>query len=135
MPSSLRGSQGPLAWNVLFNFVNTIDLMDKLSALPRKTLFAIRHVQTGGKPVMITTPDAEHATYYRVPFVLNLLLGLRLDSLTVLGRTIPEVAYQTIEFFIKYGHGWKELRFITHSSAVLAFENHGRFHRTTFISV
>ena len=45
--------------NVLFNFVNTEDLMDELSALPRKTLSAIRHVRTGGTAVMITPLDAK----------------------------------------------------------------------------
>lgn len=63
--------------------------MDKLSALPRKTLSSIHHTRTGGSAVRITPPDAEDDVYFRVPFVLNLLLGLRLDSLTVLGDTIP----------------------------------------------
>jgi hypothetical protein len=108
--------------NVFFNFENTEDLMDKLSTLPGKTLSAIRHVRTGGRPVMMEPPDNDDDVYYRVPFVLKLLPGLRLDSLTVLGDTGPEVAYQTIEFFINYGHGWKELRFITHTSEVLAFK-------------
>jgi len=108
--------------NVLFNFEHTEDLMDKLSALPGKTLFAIRHVRTGGRPIMMMPPGDDDDVYYRVPYVLKLLPGLRLDSLTVLGDTSPEVAYQTIEFFINYGHGWKELRFITHSSELLAFK-------------
>jgi hypothetical protein len=68
-------------------------------------------------------PDSELDVYYRIPFILNLLQGLCLDSLLVLGDTIPEISYQTIEFFINYGYGWKELRFITHNSAVLAFKN------------
>jgi len=107
---------------VLFNFENTEYLMDKLSALPGKTLSAIRRVRTGGRPFSLTPPGDEDDVYYRAPYVLKLLPGLRLDSLTVLGNSVPEVAYQTIEFFINYGHGWKELRFITHSSAVLAFK-------------
>jgi hypothetical protein len=45
---------GPL-WlgHVLFNFENPEDLLDKLSTLPSITLSQIRHVRTGGRPLML----------------------------------------------------------------------------------
>ncbi|PGH29360.1 hypothetical protein GX50_07884 [[Emmonsia] crescens] len=109
--------------HVLFNFEHAEDLMDKLSPLSEAILSQIRFVRTGGRPVMFSFPGEDYDVYYRVPFILKLLPGLRLDTLTVLADTGPEVAYQTLEMFIQHGHGWKELHFICHTSSVLAYSD------------
>ncbi|KAK2794530.1 hypothetical protein FQN52_008111 [Onygenales sp. PD_12] len=115
--------------HVLFSFENAEHMMDKLSPLPESTLAQIRFARTGGRPVMMTPPGEDDDVYYRVPFVLKLLPGLRLDTLTVLADTGPEVAYETLDMFVKHGHGWKELHFISHSSSVLAFASDTLYRR------
>ncbi|KAK2813975.1 hypothetical protein FQN50_000379 [Emmonsiellopsis sp. PD_5] len=108
--------------NVLFSFENVDDLMDKLSPLPESTLAQIRFARTGGRAVGMIPPENDYYdVHYRVPFVLKFLPGLRLDTLTVLAYTGPEVAYQTLGMFVEHGHGWKELHYISYNSSVLAF--------------
>ncbi|PON23315.1 hypothetical protein TGAM01_v207842 [Trichoderma gamsii] len=42
---------------------------------------------------------------------------MNLDTLTVFGPAIPCWSHGDLDLFIKYGRGWKELRYITHTSA------------------
>src|SRR2546429_1002562 len=107
--------------HVLFNFENPEDLLDKLSTLPSTTLSQIRHVRTGGRPLMLQPIGDDDDVYYRLVWALKLLPGLRLNTLTVLGSSGGEIAYDTLEGLIKYGNGWKELHFITPNSTMLGF--------------
>jgi hypothetical protein len=113
---------GPL-WlgHVLFNFENPEDLLDKLSILPSITLSQIRHVRTGGRPLMLQPSGEDDDVYYRLVSALKLLPGLRLDKLTVLGPSGGGIAYDTLEELVKYGNGWRELHFITPNSTMLGF--------------
>jgi hypothetical protein len=106
---------------VLFSFENPEDLLDKLSALAPTTLSQIRHVRTGGRPVMLQPIGDDDDVYYRLVWVLKLLPGLQLDKLTVLGLSLGEIAYDTLEGLVKHGTGWRELHFITPNSAMLGF--------------
>ncbi|KAK1242956.1 hypothetical protein MKX08_005768 [Trichoderma sp. CBMAI-0020] len=52
---------------------------------------------------------------------------MNLDTLTVFGPAIPRWSHEDLDFFIKYGRGWKELRYITFTSAFvdMVSSNHG----------
>jgi hypothetical protein len=119
---------GPL-WlgQILFSFENPEDLLDKLSALASTTLSQIRHVRTGGCPLMLQPIEDDDDVYYRLVWVLKLLPGLRLDKLTVLGYSGGEIAYDTLEGLIKHGTGWRELHFITPNSTMLGFGKRDMF--------
>jgi hypothetical protein len=106
---------------VLFCFENPEDLLDKLSALAPAILSQIRHVRTGGRPVMLQPIGDDDDVFYRLVWVLKLLPGLQLDKLTVLGFSSGEIAYYTLEGLAKHGTGWRELHFITPNSAMLGF--------------
>jgi hypothetical protein len=115
---------GPLWLNrVLFSFEGLEDLLDKLSPLPSSMLSEIRHIRTGGQPLMLQPVGYDDDVYYRPVWVMKLLPSLRLDTLTVFGSNIPEVAYDTLEGFIEHGNGWKELCLIVRDSAMLSFES------------
>ncbi len=105
--------------HVLFNFENPSDLLNKLSSLPPTTLSQIRHVRTSGCPLMLQLIGNDDDVHYRLVWALKLLPGLRLDRLTVLATSDGETAYDTLNGLIKYGNGWKELRFITPDSTIL----------------
>jgi hypothetical protein len=71
----------------LFSFETPEDMLDKLSPLPSATLSKIRHVRTGGRPLMLLPIEDDDEVYYRLVWVLKLLPALRLDKLTVLGSS------------------------------------------------
>lgn len=104
--------------NVLFSFEHAEDLLDKLSILPPTTLSQIRHLRTSARPLMLQPIGYYHDVYYRLAWALKLLPGLRLDRLTVRGWSRGELCYDTLDTLIKYGNGWRELRFITLNSAM-----------------
>jgi hypothetical protein len=107
--------------HVLFNFEHPEDLLDKLSILPPTTLSQIRHLRTSGRPLMLQPIGYDDDVYYRLVWALKLLPGLRLDRLTVLGWSRGEIGYDTLDGLIKYGNGWRELRFITLNSTMHHF--------------
>lgn len=107
--------------HVLFNFEHPEDLLDKLSVLPPTTLSQIRHLRTSGRPLMLQPTGDDEEVYYRFAWALKLLPGLRLDRLTVLGWSRGEIGYDTLDGLIKYGNGWRELRFITLNSTMHQF--------------
>ena len=106
--------------HVLFSFESSEYLLDKLSTLPSTTLSQIRHVRTGGRPLMLRPIGDIDDVSYRLVWVLKLLRGLRLDKLTVLGPSSGGMAYDTLDGLIRYGNGWRELRFITPNSTMIA---------------
>lgn len=54
---------------------------------------------------------------------MKLLPGLNLDTLTVLGCKGEDVCYESLNWLIRYSDGWKELRFLSHSSAFLGYKD------------
>ncbi|KAF5120462.1 hypothetical protein E5D57_013816 [Metarhizium anisopliae] len=58
---------------------------------------------------------------YRLVHILKLLPGLQLDTFTVLNMYGESVSYDVLNTLIKYGEGWKELRFISHGSSLLGY--------------
>lgn len=104
---------------VLFCFEDIEAMLDKLSALPVETLSKLRHMRVSGDTLMLSYPDDD--VYYRLASTLKLLPGLQLDQLTVLGGRGLQVNYDTLGGLIKDGNGWKTLRYICFSSAMLGF--------------
>lgn len=106
---------------VLFNFEQPADMLDKLSALSSSTLSQIRHIRVLGNTLMLT-PNYDNDIHYRLAWALKLLPGLCLDTLSVLGLSNGLLAYNTLDGLIKDGNGWKELRYITPTSEMLGFK-------------
>lgn len=104
---------------VLFSFEDVQTMMDKLTALPNGTLSQIRHLRIRGETLMLSYDDDD--VHYRLVHALKLLPGLQLDSLTVLNLYGGAVSYDVLNTLIKYGQGWKELRYISHSSQLLGY--------------
>ncbi|RYP48550.1 hypothetical protein DL768_005589 [Monosporascus sp. mg162] len=105
--------------HVLFCFENIEAMLDKLSALSVDTLSKLRHMRVSGDTLMLSYPDDD--VFYRLVSALKLLPGLQLDQLTVLGGRGIQVNYGTLGGLIKDGNGWKTLRYICYSSAMLGF--------------
>lgn len=126
-------AEGLWLGQVLFNFFNPEDMLNKLSELPPTALSQIRHVRVGGDSVVLTPIDDEYSEdeYYRFVWAIKLLPGLCLDTLTVLGPSTSNgiLAYDTLDGLIKHGNGWKELRFITRYSDMFAFEKMDPYRR------
>ncbi|KID96849.1 hypothetical protein MAJ_07235, partial [Metarhizium majus ARSEF 297] len=104
---------------VLFSFEDTETMMVKLTALSTATLSKIRHLRIRGETLMLSFGDED--VYYRLVHILKLLPGLQLDTFTVLNMYGESVSYDVLNTLIKYGEGWKELRFISHGSSLLGY--------------
>ncbi|EXK75969.1 hypothetical protein FOQG_19270 [Fusarium oxysporum f. sp. raphani 54005] len=111
---------------VSFSFENPETMLDVLTALPAGTLSKLRHLRVPGNTLMLSYEDDD--VYYRLASTLRLLPCLRLDTLTVLGTPPIEVSYDTLNGLISESCGWKELRYISHSSEVLGFARLGLLH-------
>ncbi|KAH6885185.1 hypothetical protein B0T10DRAFT_492155 [Thelonectria olida] len=94
-------------------------MLDKLTALCPGTLAQLRHLRVLGETLMLSYP--EDAVYHRLVSSLRLLTGLCLDTLTVLGMRLPILSYETSDGLIGDSFGWKELRYISHTSEMLGF--------------
>lgn len=110
--------------HVLFCFEDTVTLLDKLTALPADTLSEIRHVRITGDGLHFWSSDDAHSYGYPLASVLRLLPGLQLDQLTVLGSGPRYDNYDSLSRLVEDGNGWKTLRYINHSSAMLGFSTH-----------
>ncbi|KAM0263141.1 hypothetical protein ACHAQJ_001294 [Trichoderma viride] len=106
---------------VLFCFESPEAMLDKLAKITLETRSMIRNVRVSGDPWLISFD--EDYIYYRTHQAFKLLPGLKLDRLTVLGPKEPEISYETLDFLIRYGDGWKELRYMSHASALLAYKH------------
>ena len=108
--------------HVSFFFEELPTMLDKLSALPPDALAQLRHVTVRGKRMWIGHPeDDDPPVYYSLAAALKLLPGQQLDRLTVLGEPTVRIGYKTLTDLISHGNGWKTLRYISHSSALLGF--------------
>ena len=105
---------------VLPSFEDPETMLDKLTSLPLATLSKLRKLRIVGDPLLLSYGYDD--VFYRLSSTLALLPGLRLDTLTVLGTRTASVSYQTLDRLIEESRGWKELRYICHSSEILAFE-------------
>ena len=113
---------------ILFNFEQVEDLLDKFSTLPSSTLSQIRNVRTGGRPLVLQPIGDHDEVYYRLAWALKQLLPvMSLDNLTVLESSSGVIAYDTLGGLIKHGNGWRELHFITANSRMLGFAKAGMF--------
>ncbi|KAJ7724862.1 hypothetical protein B0H16DRAFT_1665957 [Mycena metata] len=97
---------------VLFVFEDPNSMLDKLANIPTTTLALIRYARISGETDSI---------YYRTSQALKLLPGLALNRLTILGPRDHEVSYQTLSMLVRHGAGWKELYYLSHNSAFLAY--------------
>jgi hypothetical protein len=108
---------------LLFNFESVESLFDKLSSLPSATVSQIRYLRTRQDSwILLSFDNVKY--YHELASILKLLLGLRLDTLTVLGPLESfdgYVNYVALEDLIKYGNGWKELHYVSPDSAMLGF--------------
>lgn len=105
---------------VLFSFEDPQTMLDKLTSIPRMVLGKVRRVRITGDTLMLSYGDQD--VYYRLTSALALLTGLRLDTLTVLGPRGAEVSYDTLDGLIADSRGWRELRYVCHTSEVLSFK-------------
>ncbi|KAK3689113.1 hypothetical protein B0T22DRAFT_427257 [Podospora appendiculata] len=120
---------------VLFYFEDPQTLLDKLDPLPQDILSRIRRVTLAGHYPLISYSHCN--LYYSIVSVFDNLPGLRLDELTVLGGHLPKLNYDGLHHLIADGSGWKVLRYITFSSAMLGYrfdtqfwpDHIWRFHR------
>lgn len=106
---------------VLFNFEDCGSMLDKFTALPTDTLSRIRHLRIRGDTLMPSLPG--YNPHYRLASALKLLPGLQLDTLTVLRGCSDAISYDTLSALIGESDGWKELRYISHTSTLLGFAN------------
>ncbi|KAJ7747967.1 hypothetical protein DFH07DRAFT_830702 [Mycena maculata] len=106
---------------VFFSFETPEAMLDKLTNIPTATRSLIRHARVSGELLMLSWPEG--SVYYRTFQTLKLLPGLALDRLTVLGPRAREVRYETLDTLVRYGIGWKELYYLSHDSAFLAYEH------------
>ncbi|OTA96221.1 hypothetical protein M434DRAFT_28082 [Hypoxylon sp. CO27-5] len=111
---------------ILFNFEEVEDMLDILTALDRETLSKIRHVRIRGNDVRLQYrgEGGINGYDYYIPNVLQLLPGLSLDRLTVLGSYDSSADYSTLNKLIKESNGWKELHYITQNSEILGYRHH-----------
>lgn len=103
---------------ILFYYEDVRSMLDHLTVLP-EIIPKIRHLRVPAGPLRIE--QSAHDINYRLAPVLKLLPGLSLDTLTVLGCEAPEISYETLTGLIRDSSGWKELRYISHGSAILGF--------------
>ncbi|KAF9870696.1 hypothetical protein CkaCkLH20_11798 [Colletotrichum karsti] len=108
-------------------------MVDRLLSAPPETIPKIRRLRVVGDPLQLARYSEEDyaeggvfeshpsSVFYQLPSVLKILPGLKLDTLTVLGPRSPAISYCTLTGLITESDGWRELRFITHSSSLLGF--------------
>lgn len=106
---------------VLFHFEDPEAMLQKLANISESLRGEIRHVRVSGQPLMLSFKEDD--IHHRTAQVLKLLPGLKLDVLTILGDKQPDVSYQTLNMLIRHSNGWKELRYISHSSEFLGFKD------------
>ncbi|RYP80754.1 hypothetical protein DL769_002301 [Monosporascus sp. CRB-8-3] len=94
-------------------------MLNKLTVVPADTLSKIRYLRVRGDMLTLTWPAYE----YGVPLasVFKLLPGLKLNTLTVLRGHVDLISYGSLSGLIADGDGWKELRYISHSSSLLGY--------------
>lgn len=105
------------AWldHVIFCFECPSAMLRQLSKLPLDTRALIRHVRIASDALQVPLSSLEEKEAIKDCF--KLLLKMNLNTLTVFGPAIPCWSHEDLNLLIKYGKGWKELRYITRTSA------------------
>ena len=111
-----------------FHFEQPAALLDTLTALPQTTRAQIRRVRVGARKLELGFPGSKFRACYGLASTLKLVPGLNLDVLTVLGSSGGDGDglrhdYETLDGLVREGSGWRELRFISKSSALLGYAN------------
>lgn len=101
--------------HVIFCFESPSGMLWQLGGVPLETRLLIRHVRIASDALQIPLSSPEEKD--TIGRFFKLLLDMNLDTLTVFGPAIPCWSHEDLHLFIKYGRGWKELRYITHTSA------------------
>ncbi|KAI1740797.1 hypothetical protein F4680DRAFT_447652 [Xylaria scruposa] len=91
--------------SVLFSFESSALMFKTLRHLPKKTISEIRHACVGDYWV------EQNPGYHFLPTTLDLLPGLQLDRLTVLGITSSYQSYELFDNLLEGTNGWKELNY------------------------
>ena len=107
-----------------FSFKDPESLLDRLAGIPIDVRGQIRHMRLTDDLLVVVKSEGdvdEHQLIYRTAQVLKLLPGLKLDTLTVYGMISPEDSFATLDMLVHYSDGWKELRFISSTTAILGF--------------
>lgn len=104
---------------VLFQFDDPVTMIRKLTALPTATLGQIRHMR-----VVEGALKPDEFTVMPIHQIMEVLVGLKLDELTVLSQSSPEglgrhSAYSNIIRMIRWTQGWKTLRYLTQDTLLL----------------
>lgn len=102
---------------VLFHFEDGEDMLNKLSPLPTSTVSKIRHMRIGGR--LLATSKPTDWSMKVLAKTLHLPPGLQLDTLTILGLPIIDLANSVLKELALFGNGWRELRYITPHSLLL----------------
>jgi hypothetical protein len=108
-----------------FSFKDPESLLDRLAGIPIAVRCQIRHLRLTDDLLVVVKSEGdvgEHQLIYRTAQVLKLLPGLKLDTLTVYGMISPEDSFATLDMLVRYSDGWKELRFISSTTAILGFQ-------------
>lgn len=103
---------------VLFQFESPLAFIGRFVKLSISTRSQIRHVRISGGALHCNGEYGEEIK--NIAQLLELLPGLKLDSLTVLGNGPSGVEYDTIEELIRFSSGWKELRVMAHAFQVFS---------------
>ncbi|KAF7544459.1 hypothetical protein G7046_g9782 [Stylonectria norvegica] len=107
---------------LLFNFESLEAMLHKLTALPVDIVSRIRRVRVFGDHIRLQDRDPRGKISLQI--VLAMIPNLCLDVLTVLCRRADSHhvdSYTTLESLIEDSCGWKELRYISNNSALVAF--------------
>ncbi|KAF3798184.1 hypothetical protein GCG54_00010530 [Colletotrichum gloeosporioides] len=118
--------------HVLFHFEDSETMLDMLLSAPPGTIPKIRHMRVVGDPLQLAVDYPRRndlCVFYQLASVLKLLPNLCLETLTVLGTRSPPISYSTLTGLISISYGWKELRYISHSSALLGYGPFGAMAR------
>lgn len=109
--------------HVLFSFESMTAMVDTLSELPADTISKVRHARIRGDFDCLHLPGARSITLCSLTPLLEFLPGLQLEELTVLGSNSASLNYQAIFELVRYGSGWKRLRYICCSSEALGYSS------------
>ncbi|KAM0690194.1 hypothetical protein Q7P36_008961 [Cladosporium allicinum] len=108
-----------------FSFKDPESLLDRLAGIPIAVRCQIRHMRLTDDLMVVVKSEGdvgERQLIYRTAQVLKLLPGLKLDTLTVYGMISPEDSHATLDMLVRYSDGWKELRYISSTTAILGFK-------------
>jgi hypothetical protein len=115
---------------ILFNFTDSMYMSVLLGSWPQKVLTKIRRLRVANDPTIRRVE--KFVLHHQLVPALQLLPGLRLDSLIILGSGVPELDYMTVNELVKHSDGWKTLFYLCPDSRMLAFKHHPPIFGETF---